>query len=424
LGQSVDGAISAEWWRDFGDPVLAGIVEKALANNADIAIAAARVQEARAQFRLVEGQRLPSLGFGAGGGRERFINPFGVPSEQTAGEAKLAISYDLDLFGRLANSSKAAKASLLATKAAQDNVRLAVAASAAGGYIGLRALDARLAVLRDTLAARADSFRLVGRRAKAGYATQLELDQSEAEYRATEQLIPAIQLAIARQEDGLSVLLGENPRAIERGLDLLQLTPPKAPAGLPSALLRRRPDIAQAEQQIVAADHALDAARAAFMPSIQLTADGGYVASTLLRDDPIGIFSIGGSLLAPLYTGERLEAQAGVAASRRDQAAFAYRKAALNAFREVEDSLAAVRWTDEQAHALTLQRDALDRSLTRATKRYRAGYSPYLEVLDAQRGLLSAQLALVQVRADQLNAAVSLYQALGGGWTAAAPEAP
>jgi len=181
--------------------------------------------------------------------------------------------------------------------------------------------------------------------------------------------------------------------------------------------LRRRPDIVQAEQQVVAADRSLDAARAAFMPSIQLSAAGGIVNSTLITG-PIGIFSIGGSILAPIFEGGRLRAQADVAAAQRDEAAFAYRKAALTAFREVEDALASLQRTSEQEAALRRERDALARALVHATNRYRAGYSSYLEQLDAQRGLLSADLSLVQARADQLSAAVSLYQALGGGWVA------
>jgi outer membrane protein, multidrug efflux system len=295
-------------------------------------------------------------------------------------------------------------------------VKLAVASSAAAGYIGLRSLDARLAVVRDTVTARAESLRVAQRRAQQGYATQLELEQAEAEYHATEQLVPALQLAIARQENGLSALLGENPRAIERGIALAALTIPSVPTMLPAELLRRRPDLAQAEQQIVAADRSLDSARAAFLPSIRLGASGGYVDSTLIQD-PVGIFSIGGSILAPLFEGGRLRAQADTAAARRDQAAYSYRKVALNSFREVEDALAAVQRTSEQELVLRQQRDALARALLQATNRYRAGYSSYLEQLDAQRGLLSADLSLVQANNDRLSAAVSLFQALGGGWT-------
>jgi NodT family efflux transporter outer membrane factor (OMF) lipoprotein len=421
-----DAATAADWWRGFGDPVLAAVVEKALANNSDILIAAARVEEARAQFKLARAQQLPTLsGVFGGKARDRSVSPFGTPEEQSAAQGTLSVTYDLDLFGRLANATESARAALLASQAARDNVRLAVAASAAGGYITLLGLDARLAVLRDTLKARADSLHLATRRAEAGYAPRLDLAQAEAEYRATEQLIPTLVLAIRRQEDGLSLLLGENPRAIARGGALVALVLPGVGGGLPADLLRRRPDIAAAEQQLVAADRSLDSARAAFLPSVQLNAAAGYVASTLLSD-PIGIWTIGGSILAPLFQGGRLTAQANAAAARRDQAAFAYRRAALTAFREVEDALAAVQRTAEQEQALSAQRNALADALRLATNRYRAGYSPYLEQLDAQRGLLAAELSLAQVRADRLNAVVSLYQALGGGWDAGSlsPPAP
>lgn len=411
-----DSGFNAQWWQGFGDPVLTRTVETALENNVDVAIAAARVEEARNQFRIVNGQTLPSIGIGIAGRRERFLNVFGQATYQTSNRGEIAVAYDLDLFGRLRHTSEAARAILLATEAAQDSVLLAVASSATTGYIGLRALDARLSVLEQTLVARQSSLRIAQRRFASGYATRLELEQAEAEYRATEQQIPLARLAIARQEHALTLLLGENPRAMERGLALSQLTAPSAPDLLPSSLLRRRPDIAQAEQQIVAADASLDAARAAFMPTISLAATGGYIDSTLIGD-PVSVFSLGGSILAPIYQGGRLRAQADAAAARRDQAALAYRKAALTAFREVEDALAALVRAAEQEAALRMQRDALARALEQATNRYRAGYSSYLEQLDAQRGLLSAELALVQVRSDNLTAAVSLFQALGGGWS-------
>jgi len=411
------GEISAVWWSGFSDPALARIVKTALANNDDIAIAAARVAEARAQFRFAHAETLPNVGSETELERDLSINPgFGIPQTQTDGEGIIQISYDTDLFGRLADTEKSAQSALLATEASRDNVRLAVAAAAASGYITLRGLDARLLVVRDTLAARGEELRVAKRRADAGYGTQLDLAQAEAVYHATEQLIPATELAITRQENGLSVLLGDNPKAVDRGKELDFLGSPVVPASLPSGLLRRRPDIEAAEQYLAAADHALDAARDAFMPDLQLAAAGGLVGSTLVPGSPLGVWSFGSSILAPIFSAGRLDAQQDAATARRDQAAFAYRKTALTAFREVEDSLSSVERDEEQEKALAAERDSQARALMLATHRYREGYSPYLDQLDAERGLLSARLALVQARTDRLNAIVTLYQSLGGGW--------
>jgi NodT family efflux transporter outer membrane factor (OMF) lipoprotein len=424
-GAAGAGEVTADWWRGFNDPALSRIVETALANNDDIAIAATRVAEARAQFRFARAQMFPNVGAGAGIERGANINPgFGVPDTQTDGEGAVQISYDMDLFGRLSDTREAARSSLLASEAARDNVRLAVASAAASGYITLRGLDARLLVLRDTLKARGEELRVAKRRADAGYGTQLELAQAEAAYHTTEPLIPATQLAITRQEDGLSLLLGSNPRDIERGSDLDGLAAPAVPVSLPAALLRRRPDIAAAEQQLAASDHALDAARDAYMPDVQLAAEGGLIGSNLALGSPFELWSLGGSILAPIFSAGRLEAQQDAATARRDQAAFAYRRTALTAFKEVEDSLQAVQRDQEQERAVIAQRDAQARALALATNRYREGYSPYLDQLDAQRGLLSAQLALVQARTDRFNALVTLYQSLGGGWKAPAPIQP
>ena len=410
--------VIATWWDAFGDPALTQAVATALANNTDIHLAAARVKEAQGEFHLASAQLLPNVSAQAGGGRERGVNPgFGTPDLQNAGQANVVLSYDLDLFGQLATVRDAAYARLLSSADARDGVRLAVAASTAGGYITLAALDARLVVLRETLVQRANSLRVIRRRAETGYSTQLDLAQAEAEYRAAAQLVPAAELAIAHQENGLSVLLGSEPREMERGRELHAFVVPDIPATVPSAVLRRRPDIAAAEEHLVAADATLDSARAAFMPSIQLSANGGVVASNLIHPNPIWIWALAAAISAPIFDSGRLQAQQETATARRDQAAYAYKNAALTAFREVEDELASVRLLEEQEKELVGQRDALAHALQLATRRYRAGYSPYLDQLDAERSLLSAELSLVQSRADRLSAAVDLYRALGGGWT-------
>jgi NodT family efflux transporter outer membrane factor (OMF) lipoprotein len=412
---AASGDIAPDWWRAFGDPVLADLVARALANNVDIALAATRVEEARAAEALARAQLSPQIGGTLPETQGQTLSPFGTPSRAFGLQPALSASYDLDLFGRLRQATRAARAQLLASEGARDTVRLATIASTASGYVTLRALDQRLAIARDTLAARAEALRIARRRFEAGYSSRLEYRQAQAEYAATAQLVPAAELAIARQENALALLTGDPPRAIPRGLPLDRLAAPAIPDGLPADLLRRRPDLFQAEQALVAADRTLDSQRAAFLPNLSLTGSAGLVLSTALAD-PVGVFSLGASVLAPIFDGGRLRAQADAATARRDGAAFAYRRAALVAFREVEDALAGVRRTGEQAQDLSQQAEAARGALANATSRYRAGYSSYLEQLDAQRSLLTAELSLVQAEANRLTSHVALYQAMGGGW--------
>jgi NodT family efflux transporter outer membrane factor (OMF) lipoprotein len=408
-------AIDARWWQGFGDPVLAALVERALANNDDIGIAVARVRQARAQEKIVHGQLLPSIDAGLGAATSRSVSAFATPLVQTAAEPQIQVSYEIDLFGRVANQASAAHHSYLASQAARDATRLAVAAAAASGYIALLGLDARLAVAKQTLAVRDESLRLARSRSGAGYSPMLEQRQAEAERAATAQIVAQIELAVSRQENALSVLAGDVPSAIARGKGLASLAEPPIPSGLPSELLRRRPDIAEAELQLAAADDSLAAARKRFLPQIQLTGAAGAAFSTLLAN-PISLFSIGGSILAPLFEGGRLKAEAEGAGAQRDAAAFIYRRTVLNAFREVDDGLAGAVRLDEQERLVETQRDALSAALRLAVNRYRAGYATYLEQLDAQRGLLSTELTLAQVHADLLLNRVALFQAMGGGW--------
>jgi NodT family efflux transporter outer membrane factor (OMF) lipoprotein len=409
-----DGAIDAAWWGRFGDPELTALVEQARANNTDLAIATARVAEARAQERVARSLLLPTLSASLPGSEARTVNAFGQPSESLSAQPTFQAAYEVDLFGGNAARRDAARANAAAVAAAREAATLSVSAAAASGYITLLALDARRDLLKQTLVSRGEALRIARDRAEAGYTSQLELRQSEAEYRAAEQQIPAIEAAIARQENGLSLLVGDTPHAIARGASFDGLATPVVPAVLPSDLVRRRPDIAQAEYALAATDANLRAARAQFLPQIRLSASAGAVASNLLGD-PISIWSIGGSILAPIFQGGRLQGQYDAATAQRDQAAFAYRKSVLTAFREVEDQLALIDRLGAQEQALLAQHTAVAEVLRHATNRYRAGYSPYLEQIDAQRALLAVDQALIQLRADRLTAYVALYQALGGG---------
>jgi NodT family efflux transporter outer membrane factor (OMF) lipoprotein len=408
--------LDRDWWQVFHDPALTALVERALANNPDIAIAGARIRDARAQEMGARAALLPTLDAGAGAARSRSVSPFGTPSVQTAAQPQIQAAWEADLFGRLSDQRSAARSAWLASAAARDAVRLSIASTVASGYVTLLALDARLAVARQTVDARQQALALARRRSDAGYSPKLELAQAQAEYQGAVQIIAPLEQARSRQENALRLLCGDLPGAVTRGGSLVALAEPTVPADLPSDLLRRRPDVAQAELQLAASDHALAAARKRFLPQLRLSASAGAAFSTLLQD-PITLWSVGGSVLAPLFEGGRLRAGAESAGAQRDTAAFAYRKAALNAFRDVDDALTSVAHADEQLRVITAQRDALAETFRLASNRYRAGYSPYLEQLDAQRGLLAAELTLVQTRADAFLARIGLYQALGGGWT-------
>ena len=405
--------VEAQWWASFGDPQLTRLVEQARLNNPDVRIAAAKVEEARATEQGSRGYLLPSLGAGVEGGVRREVSPFGQAQESVVARPAFRASYEVDLFGKNAARIDAAEAGVAASAAGEEAARLAVTAATASGYITLLALDARLAVLEETLTSRQEAVKFARDRAEVGYTSQLPLRQAEAEYQATAQLVPQLKAQITRQENALSTLTGELPGSIERGGTLADLKAPAPPATLPSELLRRRPDIAAAEYRIEAADAKMRVARADFMPSIDLGASAGLAFSDLLAD-PISVWSLGGSILAPIFQGGRLQAQLDGATAQRDQAAWAYRSTVLGAFREVEDRMAILANLGEQQTALEAQQSAVADALRHARNRYRAGYTPYIEQVDAQRALLGVELSLVQAKADELTTLVGLYQAVGG----------
>lgn len=409
----VTAPVERDWWHAFGDPQLSRLVEQARLNNPDVQIAAARVEEARATELASRGFLLPAVGAGVEGGVRREVSPFGQPQTSVAAQPAFRASYELDLFGKNAARVDAAEAGVAASAAGAEAARLSVSAATASGYITLLALDKRLSVLEETLAARREAVKFARDRAEVGYTSQLPLRQAEAEYQATAQLVPQLKAQIARQENALSVLTGELPGTIERGGTLADLHQPPAPAILPSELLRRRPDVAAAEYRIAAADAQMRVARADFMPSIDLGAAAGVALSDLLAD-PVSVWSLGGSILAPIFQGGKLQAQLDSATAQRDQAAWAYRSTVLNAFGEVEDRMAVLANLKEQETALEAQQVAVADALRHARNRYRAGYTPYIEQVDAQRALLGVELSLVQVRTDELTTLVGLYQALGG----------
>ncbi|MGH8082266.1 MAG: efflux transporter outer membrane subunit, partial [Lysobacter sp.] len=378
--------------------------------------------EARALLDTQAAAQWPTLDLAGSATRSRSVSAAtGRPNISNVSQPQFQAAYEVDLWGRLSALTDAARANVLASETGADSVRLSVAAGVAAAYLGLRASDARLEVAQRTLASRENALKLAQRRFDTGYTSRLELAQAQAEYRATAQVVPQLQLAIRRQEDALSVLLGRAPQALPRGKPLVEIAAPALPdTGVPTQLLRRRPDIAQAEAQIAASDANLSAARAQLLPSLRLTGSLGSLESSLLHGDPIRVWSVGGSVLAPLFNAGRLRAGVHASAARRDQAVLGYQKTVLTAFAEVEDALAAIRYLHEQRDQAQQQQQALAEALRIARNRYNEGYASYLEELDAQRNLFNAELTVLQLQGDALTAEVNLYRALGGGWEAAA----
>jgi multidrug efflux system outer membrane protein len=404
--------IEHRWWQAFGDPQLAALVERARVNNADVRLAAARVQEARASESISRSLLFPTFEAELTAGARREVSAFGQGQDSLVAQPQFRAAYEIDLFGRNRAGVEAAEAGVAASEAKAEAALLAVSAATASGYVTLLALDARRDILNRTLEVRGQALKFARDRAEVGYTSELEWRQAEAEYQATAQLLPQIDVQIARQENALSVLAGEMPGDFVRGsLEAIEL--PRPPDIVPAELLRNRPDVAAAEYRLAATDAGMRAARARFMPTLGISATAGAAVSDLLAD-PVGLWSVGGSLLAPIFNAGRLQGQFDTATAQRDQAAFAYRGTVLNAFREVEDRLALLARLGEQRRTLEAQRGAVADALRHARNRYRAGYTPYIEQIDAQRSLLGVELSLIQLDADEINAVIGLYQAVGG----------
>jgi NodT family efflux transporter outer membrane factor (OMF) lipoprotein len=410
------------WWRNFHDSHLNRYVDKALKNNSDVLIARERINEYQARVYAADGSLFPSLDAGVTGARARSQSAAtGLPIYSTLYKGSLTASYDVDLWGVNRSTARAAEASLEAQKAAAAAADLTVASSVASGYVTLLSLDEQLRVTEDTLKSREQAFKLATRQYQTGYSSRLELMQSDSELRSTRAQVPLLQHQIAQQENALSLLLGSNPGSVARSENFESLTPLHLPSQLPSTLLNRRPDIVQAERQLLASDATLAASRASLLPSINLTASGSIQDRTLsgLLDNPLQLWSVGGSILAPILNRQALNAQVDISQSQRNQALYGYEQTVRNAFREVNDSLDAITRYQEQLTELQAQQDVAQETLRIAQNRYNNGYSSYLDVLDAQRTLFSVQTSVVQVKNNLLLAQIDLYKALGGGWVSA-----
>lgn len=413
--------ISAQWWQAFGDATLNRHIEAALAYNTDLLAAGARLDAARAQVQLAQSSLGPTLGASVGAQAQRSLGSTGMATTRTV-QPGLNASWEPDLWGRLRTQVSAAQFQLLASQADRDAVALTISTTTAQTYIGLLALQAQLAQTQATAASRAEALRIAQDKARVGYTSQLQVTQAESEYESVLQSLPQLQTSIARQYNALRLLTGELPGTLPteeaQPGRFAKLQLPPVPVALPSELLRRRADLAQAESLLAASDASLQASRAAFLPQVSLSASLGALYINALSYNPASVWSLGGSVLAPLFDQGRLSAQYDSAVAQRDQAAFAYRGATLNAFGEVENALVGVGRLQEQLDHVVRRRDVLARSANYAKDRYEAGYAPYLDQLDAERNLYQTEIEAINIRQSQLLNQLNLYKALGGGWNA------
>ena len=426
--KEIDSSSLAEmpWWELFEDEELHYLIRTALQENKDLMIAAARVDEARGELGVTRSNLFPQLG------AEASYTYRGIPSALIPGEAGDinlqtdiyrvggALSWELDVWGQLRRATEGARAELMATEEARRAVILGLISQVAQTYFKLRALDLELAITRRSVDTRKGTLRIVNSRYEDGLVSGLDLARAEAEVYSVSALIPDLQRRVVQTENALSILLGRNPAAISRGRTLVeQTTPLVVPAGLPSALLERRPDIRQAEQNLVAANAEIGVAIGNFLPRFSLTGDLGVISRDLnqLFTGPSRLWGIGPGVTVPIFTAGRNLGNLEATEAKERQTMLQYEQTILQAFQEVEDSLIAYK----KARLSRAQYEKLvmfnNRAVDLSQVQYEEGLIDYINVLDAQRRLFESEIDLAQTQAFQLVSLVQLYKALGGGWT-------
>jgi multidrug efflux system outer membrane protein len=417
-----------EWWKTFGDPRLDQLEADAIAANQDLKAAVARVSQARSLVGVTKAERIPQVDVGFGPTREKPTGAsLGLPpgvdvTPFTVWRGLLSVSYEVDLFGRVSDNIRAAQSDYEAEQARFYSVQLALQADVAQTYFALRESDEELTLLRDTVRLRADSVRLLQRRLDLGEINELDVARAKTELETTRSDAIALERQRAVLEHALAVLLGRPPAAFSLDPAPLASTMPVIPAGLPSSLLERRPDIAAASRTMAAANSRIGIAKAAFFPVLNLTAVGGFESAELgdlfkwsSRTWLLG--PLAGTILSmPLIDGGRNQANLDRSYAVLEESVATYRQQVLVAFAEVENNLANVRTLDDQGQATRDAATSASRALTIAQIRYRAGATGYLDVIDAQRSLLSIQRLDTQIKGARATSTVALIRALGGGW--------
>jgi len=416
-----------EWWKAFADPALDALVQRAGERNTDIQVAAARLTQARALLQSANADRMPQVGVGAGASRGTDANATSMPRPVGSQfDVGATLSYELDLFGRLSNASRAAALDAQQREALLQSTRLLVQAGTAQTYLALRSADEELALMTDTVASYRNTERLVERRLNAGDVAELDLERIRTQVAATESEAIAVQRRRAELEHALAVLVGDSAS----GFSVAPVTAwatalPVIPAGVPGTVLTRRPDVAAAQAGMLAAQARVGVAKAAWFPAVNLTASGGLASPDL--DDlfrwSARAWGVGALLSLPIFDGGRREAGERTAAAQLDAQTAVYRDAVLVAFRDVEDQLSALRLLANQAEAQGRAVAAAGRASRLSESRYRNGLVSQIDLLDAQRSELLNKRQALQVRTAQYQATVGLVRALGGSWDTPAPPA-
>lgn len=417
-----------EWWKQYGDPKLDALVAETLAHNGNIEVAVANLEQAAAVFTQSRSALFPQVGYGASAARSRTTEPGNtrlaslIPNPQTAYQAALSASWEIDLWGRIRNQSEAARANVLATDDARRGVVMSMVATVVTDYLQLRGFDEQLAIAKKTLGVYADSLRLFQLKFKYGQVSQMNVAQAESQYESAAAQIPQIESQIAQLENALSILAGRNPGPIARGRPINELTPPPVPAGLPSSLLERRPDLRQAEQALIGANAQIGAAKALYFPTISLTAALGTASADLsnLFTGPARIWSYAGQVTGPIFTFGAVSGQVAQAEAAQRAALASYRLAIRNAFGDVDNALVANQKLGEEIAAQTKLVASLKDYERLARLQYDGGYAPYSTVLQAEQSLFPAELSLASMRASLLASSANVYKAMGGGWIDAA----
>jgi multidrug efflux system outer membrane protein len=412
-----------KWWGVFADPVLDRLVDEALTANYDLKAAVARIEQARGRYAIERAGLSPDAGIQGRVSRDHASTLSSVPIPPEFRDTKthrlvLTASWELDFWGKYRRASEAARAELIASEAGRDAIRASLIGDVIRGYFALHALDRRLDAVELTLAGREKAFDLQKVRLDAGMVSELEYRQVESDLRVAQALVPTIRQLRVREEGALALLLGRSPREIydarvDRGMPGAPTV--EVPAGLPSDLLLRRPDVREAEELLHAANARIGVARAAYFPSITLTGNFGG-ESQALRDlftSPARTWGIAGGLLQPLFAGGQIRGGVQVAEGRRRELEETYRKAVANAFREVREAIAAQSNVREAAVAQRGRESALDRTLELSRLRYDNGAVSLFEVLDTERQLLLARLDAIDAERDRRDAIIDLYLALG-----------